>query len=200
MRFLLSCLMLLAMLWAISLAWFVYSMPREAAATSKSEAIVVLTGGKGRVEHGIRLLAKGVAPILFISGVGEHVTVEQLLLEHADAKTREQLMHADVEIELDHVARSTVSNADETANFLRKRNIRTIHLVTATYHMKRSLHEFKAQLPDITVLPEPVFPEGFTRSNWWQHENSRRLIFSEFYKYWLVVLRDWLKPTEGEKT
>jgi uncharacterized SAM-binding protein YcdF (DUF218 family) len=190
--------MLLAMLWAISLAWFVYSMPNQSASPStKSEAIVVLTGGQGRVEHGIAMLAQGAAPVLFISGVGEHVTVEQLLLEHADTKTRNQLMHADVDIVLDHVARSTVSNADQTASFLREKNITTIRLVTASYHMKRSMHEFKAVLPDVRILPDAVFPDGFHRESWWQHGNTRRLIFSEFYKYWVVVIRDWLKPTEN---
>lgn len=193
--------MLLVMLWAISLAWFVYSMPSQSASPSaKSEAIVVLTGGQGRVEHGIDMLALGAAPVLFISGVGEHVTVEQLLLEHADAKTRDQLMHADVDIVLDHVARSTVSNADQTANFLREKNITNIRLVTASYHMKRSMHEFKAVLPDIKILPDAVFPDGFQREGWWGHENTRRLIFSEFYKYWVVVVRDWLKPAEQQNT
>lgn len=192
--------MLLVMLWAMSLAWFVYSMPNQSASPSaKSEAIVVLTGGQGRVEHGVAMLAQGAAPVLFISGVGEHVTVEQLLLEHTDEKTRNQLMHADVDIVLDHVAQSTVSNADQTASFLRNRGITSIRLVTANYHMKRSMHEFKAVLADVTIVPDPVFPEGFEREGWWNHENTRRLIFSEFYKYWVVVIRDWLKPAETEQ-
>ena len=200
MRFILSCLMLLAMLWSGALLWFVETMPRESApASMKTEAIVVLTGGQGRVEHGLEMLAQGAAPLLYITGVGEHVTTEQILEEHASPSARGTIYHADVDIVLDHVARSTVSNADQSAAFLHARGIKTIRLITANYHMKRSMHEFKTAIPEITILADAVFPEDFKRDEWWQHPNTRRLVFSEFYKYGAVVLRDWLKPSTAEK-
>lgn len=195
MRMLLTLLMLMAITWSAALLWFVGSMPSSPADPAmKTEAIVVLTGGKGRVERGFEMLAQGAAPVLFISGVGEHVTVEQILAEHTSAATRDKILNADVEIILDHVARSTVSNADQTSNFLRERRIRSIRLITANYHMKRSMHEFMAVSPGVTILPDAVFPDNFERAAWWAHENTRRLVFSEFYKYWAVVLRDWVRP------
>lgn len=198
MRFLLSCLMFFAMLWSAALLWFVQSMPNESApASMKTEAIVVLTGGQGRVEHGLEMLAQGAAPLLYITGVGEHVTTEQMLDEHATPRARAVIYHADVDIVLDHVARSTVSNADQSAVFLRTRGIKNIRLITANYHMKRSIHEFKTAIPEITILADAVFPEDFRREVWWQHPNSRRLVFSEFYKYGAVIVRDWLKPEQA---
>lgn len=148
---------------------------------------------------GLEMLAQGAAPLLYITGVGEHVTTEQMLEEHASPVAKGILYHADVDIELDHVARSTVSNADQSAAFLRKRGIKSIRLITANYHMKRSMHEFKTAIPEITILADAVFPEDFKRDEWWLHPNTRRLVFSEFYKYGAVLLRDWLKPGMPEK-
>lgn len=194
MRFLLTLLMLAAILWSGALAWFVNVMPSASLPASRTtEALVVLTGGKARVEHGLEMLAAGAAPVLFISGVGEHVTEEQLLSEHADAKLREKIYANDREIVLDHVAHSTVSNADQAAEFLRERNIKSIRLITASYHMRRSLREFHTAIPEVSIVPDPVFPEGFRRDEWWKHDNTRRLVFSEFYKYWAVLVRDSLR-------
>jgi uncharacterized SAM-binding protein YcdF (DUF218 family) len=194
MRFLLSLLMFAALTWSVALAWFVNAMPSNPLPSGvRSEALVVLTGGQGRVEHGFEMLAANAAPLLFISGVGEHVTQEEMLIEHADAEVKQQIEAQGSEIVLDHIARSTVSNADQSATFLKAREIKTIRLITANYHMKRSIHEFHAAYPTLRIIPDPVFPSGFRRHEWWEHENTRRLVFSEFYKYFAVVIRDLLR-------
>lgn len=187
--------MLAAITWSAALVWFVNTMPRDVVPASQtSGALVVLTGGKDRVEHGLALLAQGAAPVLFISGVGEHVTEEQILLEHASADLRENIYAGNREIILDHVARSTVSNADQAAEFIRVRGIKSIRLITANYHMKRSLREFHSAIPNLVIIADPVSPEGFRRDEWWAHDNTRRLVFSEFYKYLAVLLRDAMRP------
>ena len=195
MRFILSLVMMAAIAWSGGLAWFVHSMPDQAVTDQQhTEVLVVLTGGQDRVEHGLSLLARGVAPVLFISGVGERVTEEQIMNAHASAKTREAIYENGGQVVLDHIARSTVSNADQAAEFIRAHNIKTIRLITASYHMKRSLREFQTVIPEVTIIADPVFPEGFRRDEWWQHKNTRRLVFSEFYKYYAVLLRDWVRP------
>lgn len=187
--------MLAAILWSGALAWFVNSMPEQnIASLQKTQALVVLTGGQDRVEHGFQALAEGNAPVLFISGVGEGVAVRELLRAHATPEVRKKIEMRRAEIILDHVARTTVSNADQAAEFIRTRGITSIRLITASYHMKRSLREFNTAIPEVTVIADPVFPSGFRRDEWWQHENTRRLVFSEFYKYWAVLLRDWVRP------
>ena len=190
-----SLLLVLAVTWSCAVLWFVYSMPTESVApTVQTEALVVLTGGQGRVEHGIQMLAQGAAPVLLISGVGEHVTVSQMLAEHAPVAVRRAIAASGAEIVLDHVSRTTVSNAGQSTAFLRDRDIHTIRLVTANYHMKRALREFHDASPEIAIIPDPVFPDEFRRDGWWQHDNTRRLVFSEFYKYLAVLLRDALRP------
>jgi uncharacterized SAM-binding protein YcdF (DUF218 family) len=182
-------------LWSLALGWFVATLPREALpATQSAEAIVILTGGSGRVEHGLRMLAAGAAPLAYISGVGANATEDDLLNTHATGETRDRIYERGGEIVLDHVARSTVSNADQATSFLKARGIQTVRLVTADYHMRRSLYEFRTAMPELTVLSDPVFPENFEREYWWEHENSRRLVFSEFYKYYAVLIRDWIRP------
>lgn len=187
--------MLSAIAWSLALVWFVNSMPVDAAATQeKTEAIIVLTGGQGRVERGLEVLAGGAAPVLFISGVGEDASVDEILHEHATASLRKRIASSGGEIVLDHVARSTLSNADQSAAFIKKRKISSIRLVTATYHMRRSVHEFRMANPEVSILADPVLPDGFRQDKWWVHDNTRRLVFSEFYKYFAVVLRDMVRP------
>jgi uncharacterized SAM-binding protein YcdF (DUF218 family) len=198
MRFLLSLMMLLAIAWAATLAWFIHAMPKEPAViTRATDAMIVLTGGQGRVEHGLRLLAQQAAPLLLVTGVGDGVTEEELMDAHASAETREQIYEAGGKIVLDHVARSTVSNADQTNSFVRANGVRSIRLITADYHMMRSLKEFRAAMPDIEIVPDPVFPTEFRRDAMWSDDITRRLIFTEFYKYLVVVVRDWLKPPQA---
>ncbi len=192
--------MLSAILWSAALAWFVHTMPAQNdVADTNVGALVVLTGGEDRVEYGLTMLADGMAPVLFISGVGAKATEEEMLSSHATANVRERIYEAGAEIILDHEAKSTVSNADQAANFIRKRGITTIRLITANYHMKRSMREFRNAIPEITILADPVFPSGFRRDEWWQHENTRRLVFSEFHKYFAVLLRDWIRPASSNR-
>lgn len=197
MRALLTLLSVAAIGWALALDWFVAAMPDAPLPISqKAQAIVVLTGGAERVEHGLNMLAQEAAPVLFVSGVGEHVTIRQLLLEHASPTTRTAIENAGAKIVLDRVSRSTISNAGQTAAFLRARNINSIRLVTANYHMQRSIREFKTAMPGLTIWPDPVFPEGFRRNEWWKHANTRRLVFSEFYKYFAVLARNAARPAD----
>lgn len=197
MRTLMTFVMIACLLWGGGLAWFVSTFPKEPLPVShKAEAIVVLTGGKGRIEHGLEMLASDVAPVLFISGVETRVSQERVLRENASPALRARVQQQGGEIVLDHVARSTVSNADQTTAFLQTRNIHRIRLITADYHMPRSLHEFRHAMPGLDIIPDPVFPDGFQREHWWQDDASRHLVLSEFYKYIAVVVRDAIRPSQ----
>ena len=201
MRSVLSLLMFAIMLWLLALGWFVGAMPTTPLpADEKADAIIVLTGGSERVEHGLAMLAEQVAPVLFISGVGEDATEAEILDAHTSQETREKIYESGGEIVLDHIARSTVSNADQSREFIKTRGIKTIRLVTADYHMRRALLEFRLANPDLTILADPVFPARFRREAWWQHDNSRRPMLSEFYKYYIVLLREVVRPTEAGAT
>jgi len=183
--------MVVALTWSAALMWFVQSMPDQfTPPTVKTDAIIVLTGGNGRVERGLAMLAAEAAPVLLISGVGQHVTLNQMLSVHTNSAVRQQILTREPasQIVLDYVAATTQSNAQLTAAFVKERNIHSIRLITAHYHMPRSLLEFQAAMPGLIIVPDPVFPDGFRRDQWWQHENTRRLVFSEFKKYFAALL------------
>lgn len=187
--FLLTVVMGGAILWSAALVWFIQTLPSSGTPyTVTTDAIVALTGGNGRVEHGLEALAEGAAPVLLVSGVGRHVTLPQLLLAHAKPETRARIRARDGEIVLDYIASSTNSNASETAAFVTERKVTSIRLVTAGYHMRRSLLEFRAAMPNVVLVPDPVFPTEFRRDEWWRHANTRRLMFSEFHKYFGALL------------
>ena len=61
---------MLALLWLAGFAWFLRLAERTPPPPSHADGIVALTGGAGRVETALRLLAEGRARIALVSGVG----------------------------------------------------------------------------------------------------------------------------------
>lgn len=183
MRWIIRLLIAGASLWCAAFFVFLLSMYVAADEEQHADALIVLTGGNARVERGFELLAEGSAPVLFISGVGSNVTLAEMLAAHTSIPVRNEILHRQPEIVFDYDASSTRTNATEAAAFVRKRNYKTIRLITAHYHMPRSFVEFRAALPGVTILREPVTPESFANTKWWEDAASRKLILQEFHKY-----------------
>ena len=93
---------------------------------------------------------------------------------------------------LGHEADDTQGNALETAAWMDESGYRSLRLVTATYHMPRSLLEFRQVLPDAEIIPHPVFPTNFRRNDWWRWPRSASLVASEFNKYLVARVRTTL--------
>lgn len=169
-----------AIAWACGLVWFVTLMPREAEVdSSATDAIIVLTGGSQRVENGLDLLAHGKAKKLFVSGVYHSTDVKALL-----RASKEPLQWLACCIELGHEADNTHGNAEETAAWMHAENFRSLRLVTASYHMPRSLLEFSRAMPDVRIVPNPVFPNGRG-----VNLHSVLLILAEYMKYLFALAR-----------
>jgi uncharacterized SAM-binding protein YcdF (DUF218 family) len=86
-------------------------------------------------------------------------------------------------------ADDTRGNAVETAAWIREQGFGSLRLVTANYHMPRSLLEFRHAMPDIEIVPHPVFPENFKQDEWWLWPGSASLLASEYSKYLVALLR-----------
>ena len=176
--------------WAGGLFWFAASIPRtppppgSAEATRTTDAIVVLTGGSGRLSTGLELLAEGRARKLFVSGVYEGLEVQELL-------KRSRLFPGEMEccITLGYRAGSTVGNAYETADWLREQGFTSIRLVTANYHMMRSLLEFRMVIPEVEVVPHPVVSPNVHLNDWWLWPGTANLLMTEYNKYIVTRLR-----------
>jgi uncharacterized SAM-binding protein YcdF (DUF218 family) len=172
-------------LWILGLFWFNGLVPhgpnRDETVT---DAIVVLTGGSARLDSGLALLEEKRAAKLFVSGVYRGVDVAKLLEISRSAP-------ADLTccITLGYEADDTRGNAIETARWMRDQNLKSLRLVTAAYHMPRSLAEFRHAMPDMMIVVHPVFPKSFKRDSWWLWPGSASLMISEYTKYLLAQLR-----------
>ncbi len=164
---------------------FVAGLPNEVAQPARqTDAIVVLTGGTGRVSTGLRLLERGRADKLFVSGVYKGVDVSELLRVSQQAPGWLACC-----VTLGYEAETTYGNALESAQWVRRNRFGSVRLVTAAYHMPRSLLEFRARMPEVTIVPHPVFPDHVKQDEWWRWPGSAYLLVGEYGKYLVARLR-----------
>lgn len=183
-RVLLVLVILAAAGWLTGLFMFARTIPREfQQSTDETDAIVVLTGGSMRMEEGLRLLSQKLGKKLFVSGVHRGVEVKQLI----DRSLRSPEL-IDCCIVLGYAADHTAGNAEETAAWMRRQGYGSLRLVTASYHMPRSLAEFRDQMPSIRVIPHPVFPKHVKLDEWWRWPGTAVLIVSEYNKFLVASL------------
>jgi uncharacterized SAM-binding protein YcdF (DUF218 family) len=67
--------------------------------------------------------------------------------------------------------------------------LRSLRLVTANYHMPRSLLEFGRAMPDVAIVPNPVFPGISRDKRWWLRPASLALALIEYDKYLVALAR-----------
>ncbi|MEQ8370306.1 MAG: YdcF family protein [Alphaproteobacteria bacterium] len=181
-----------ALVWLAGFFWFAQSLPTaDADSDIHTQAIVVLTGGGGRLEAGLDLLAAGAAERLFVSGVYRGVDVVELL--QSQRHSPEQVACC---ITLGYTATDTRGNAVETARWIAAQDLNSLRLVTAHYHMRRSLLEFRRALGDVTVIANPIVPPEMSGRPWWRTWRATRLLAIEYSKFLIAsataILRDLL--------
>lgn len=181
---------LLALAWALGLVWFAAGVPRQAPdpadplTTRPTDAIVVLTGGSNRLSTGLELLAAGRARMLFVSGVYDGVDVQELLKLSRRSPTEMECC-----IVLGYSADSTIGNAYETADWMRDRGFRSLRVVTANYHMRRSLLELGMAMPDVELVPHPVVAPTVHLADWWLWPGTANLLINEYNKLLMASCR-----------
>lgn len=182
----------LLLLWIVGLGTFFFTIPQQVMdEQTTTQAIVVLTGGRERLKTGFQLLTAKRANMIFISGVNREETLKSLfkLLETSGVIRHEDRGYLASSTYLGYDANNTKENAEETAAWVKKMTIPSLRLVTAAYHMPRSLLELKHLLPQTTIIPHPVFPHGFNGSHWWRKAGAFSLIFSEYNKFLYAFVR-----------
>ena len=168
----------LAILYGIGFALFAVTLGAPAdAETPKVDAIVVITGGKGRIEHAATLLAEGKAERLLIAGADPSVRKVDLVRRLGAPR---QLLDCCVDLGSESV--DTRSNAEEAKRWIERRRYKSLRLVTSDWHMRRARYEFNRQLAsDIKLIPDAV-----------RTEPSFMTLFGEYNKYLLRRLSVWL--------
>lgn len=151
----------------------------------KTDAIIALTGGRNRIVEAVKLLEQGKADRLFISGVGKDISLQNI------QQTQRLSIPPQRPIDIGHKASNTVENAQETGEWVRQNNIKSIRLVTSNYHVARSLLEFREQNPQLEIVVHPVYSEMIEKK-WWTSWQTFSLIFKEYNKFLYVYIRSKL--------
>ncbi len=152
---------------------------------SENIGIVVLTGGKNRIEKGVDLLSKGYGVKLLISGVFMPSEIEaKFSLE----KEKSQLFRCCVFF--DQRSKNTLENAHEVDKWLKEnKDIKSIILVSSYYHLPRGIMIFEKKIKSkVKIYPKPAFQNINFRNQFFFH---LRLISSEYLKliYTIIFIR-----------
>jgi len=174
----LALAVVLVVMWVAGFAWFLRTTFTESPPPPpQADGIVAFTGGAGRVEAALRLLAEGRARQLLISGVGG--AVEFGALAHLAGVDP----HLGSRVTLGRAAASTRGNAAETADWAEANDVRSLIVVTAGYHMPRALAELGRVLPDVMLYPMPVQPPALRDGK----EPAMLRLLAEEYTKWLAA-------------
>jgi len=170
-------------LWVYGLTVFVGSIPKieNIDDTTETDGIVILTGGSNRLDTAIKLLNEGKAEKLLISGVGQESNLASILI--LSGELPDNIVDLLDKIELGYEAQDTMGNAEEALKWVNENNYKSIRLVTANYHINRSMTEFAKLMPHIKIIPNPVMPNELILDNWWQHGPSKKLLVIEYNKF-----------------
>lgn len=151
----------------------------------KTDAIVVLTGGRNRLREAVRLLNAGMAEKMLISGVYSAVSLREL------QKRPDVQIAAEKKVILDKKSTNTVENAIESARWIKANGITSVRLVTSNYHLPRSAEEFRFYAPELKIVMHPVYSDKVAR-HFWQSRHSFRLMAMEYNKFLYVWLKNRL--------
>lgn len=184
-RYLIRLPLYLLVFWVLGFGLYVMRLPHvDPDPIPHADAIIVLTGGAGRLEAGMDLLAKKSAKRLFISGVHPSVVRSELSkLTGADPALFECC------VDLGRIALNTYGNATESRAWVEAHGFHKLILVTADYHMPRSLLLFRHVIPEAEVIAFPV--------------NTGRplhLLVKEYTKYLFTVVGQLLPDRVYEHT
>jgi uncharacterized SAM-binding protein YcdF (DUF218 family) len=166
----------LAVLYVAGFLLFVVTLPARPTQLLKADGIVALTGGDARVDAAVALLEGGTGRRLLISGVNKTSTKEELgRISHGG---RRFACCADI----GYAAEDTYGNAEEAAAWTAQHRFHSLILVTASYHMPRSLRLFHTLMPNVKVVAYPVEPAGVDMAQWWR-PGTLHLLHNEYLKY-----------------
>lgn len=143
-----------------------------------ADGIVVLTGEGRRIAEGARLLDEGRAQRMLISGVFRRTGKKALLEISGLAEDK-----FDCCVDVGYAALDTAGNANETRAWATSHGYDSLIVVTASYHMPRSLAELALALPAARLIPHPVMPNNFPPTRWWLHASVTRTLISEYFKF-----------------
>lgn len=146
----------------------------------RADAIIVLTGGEGRLQQAVELLEDGAGDRLLVSGVNPSVSGEAL---RNTANIDPDLFECC--IDLGREATDTVGNAREAVAWAEDHGFDRLIIVTSDYHIPRSILELRALMPERELIAYPV-----ASARPWENATAARRWALEYLKFSAVFLRE----------
>ena len=183
-----AALLILVMIWFVGLLAFTSRVDQSTPAQEPpvADGVVVLTGASNvRLEAATKLLEAGKGKRLLISGVNREASRDDVL-----GVTKAVRPIYDCCVDLGYAAADTVGNASESAEWAKAKDYHSLIVVTADYHMPRSMLELHAAMPDVALHPYPVVTESLNAHRWWKGGTSARRMIVEYCKYLAILGRE----------
>ena len=186
--FITSILGLLSFLaiWSGGLLYFIFNYNQEETPTDiRVDGIVVFTGSSGRINEGINLLEKDKSKFMLVTGVNK----SSLINTENWIKSKTSMYSCCIELETKAI--NTVGNAKETIKWVNKYNLKSIRLVTSSYHILRSEIELKKIAPESLIIIKHPIRDSTEKISFQNLVSYLMLISIEYSKFIisLIVLR-----------
>jgi uncharacterized SAM-binding protein YcdF (DUF218 family) len=147
----LRAVLLVVVGWALGFMWFAVTLPQPLAEKT-TDAVIVPTGGAGRIAHGLEILEDEQARLMLVTGVDPDVKPAEFAAEFDVSMQQMQCC-----VVLGYAAEDTRGNAEETADWVARNKIKSLRLVTSDWHMRRAAGELRSKLPtNIAVVVDAV--------------------------------------------
>jgi uncharacterized SAM-binding protein YcdF (DUF218 family) len=168
----------LLLLYALGFVLFAVTLGRTADKdAAKTDAVVVITGGKGRLQHGFKALEQSKAKRMLIAGADPAVTKVDLVKLGSPGRW----VRCCVDLGSESV--DTRSNAEEAQRWLASHRFKSFRLITSDWHMRRARYEFRRVLGSgYEIVPDAV-----------RTEPRFLTLFGEYNKYILRRIAVWLE-------
>jgi uncharacterized SAM-binding protein YcdF (DUF218 family) len=186
LRVFLSVIVLAVLAYAMGFVLFVSNLPNTPTQMPKADGIVALTGGGERLDTAVSLLEHGVGKRLLVSGVSQETTKETVG-RMSDGGTRFACC-----ADIGYAAEDTHGNAEEAAQWTRENHFHSLVIVTGRYHMPRTMKEFSAVLPNVSLVAYPVDQSRIDLGGWWRHPRTVGVLHREYVKYLATLVTTWL--------
>ncbi|MFC6649007.1 YdcF family protein [Paenibacillus rhizoplanae] len=144
----------------------------------QADVIIILSGGEGRVEQGVKLFQEGYAPQLLLSNS------QEITGPAGDMRqTALSLGIREDAILTEDAAESTYQNAQFTLPIMKQKGFKSAIVVSSDFHIRRVKfifdHVYRKSGIELTYIGAD---SGYNANAWWSDRYSRETTFNEYIK------------------
>lgn len=157
---------------------------RTVGGAASADGIVVLTGGRARLDAAVTLLRDGRGERLLVSGV--HAELGEGALRRALGVSAGLYACC---IDIDRDALDTAGNARGSADWAERNGYASLIVVTNDYHVPRAMLEMRRAMPDRALTAHPVVSAKPKAASLDTAFDRYRVLAGEYGKYLIAQTR-----------